>query len=156
MVMGLVVNRIIFVLAIFGIVAGCDRLLIHEAKDEVAAQLKDPESAKFRNIRSDGDYVCGEVNGANSFGAMAGYSPFYAFKSVEGEWIVQIYDESQIEQLPTELVEITRRNYQMAIARCDDDSDAQDRIQREEMREMCDEGSEAACDLVEDLKAPSS
>lgn len=42
------------------------------AKSEVAAQLRDPQSAVFTNVANDGFQVCGEVNGRNGFGACAG------------------------------------------------------------------------------------
>ncbi len=42
--------------------------------------MKDPDSAKFKNIvssRRDGTvYVCGSVNAKNSFGGYVGFSPF--------------------------------------------------------------------------------
>lgn len=44
--------------------------------------FKDPESAKFRNIRrveyANGIVYCGEVSGKNSYGAYVGYKPFIA------------------------------------------------------------------------------
>lgn len=49
--------------------------------DSVKAQLKDPDSAQFRNVTvvktSENSYkVTGEVNALNSFGAKAGYQQF--------------------------------------------------------------------------------
>ena len=64
--------------------------LVKEIKEKVSQLLKDPESANFRNIyRISGisfgghevDYICGEVNGKNSYGAYAGYSFFYGYYS---------------------------------------------------------------------------
>lgn len=51
-------------------------------KNEVKAQLIDPDSAKFRNIHifKNGNY-CGEVNAKNSMG---GYSGFVVFYKSEG------------------------------------------------------------------------
>lgn len=46
------------------------------AKSEVAAQLRDPQSAVFTNVANDGSQVCGEVNGRNGFGAYAGAKRF--------------------------------------------------------------------------------
>lgn len=53
--------------------------LIADAKQTVAASLKDPESAKFRSldVYVDKKIVCGEINGKNGYGAYAGFSPFY-------------------------------------------------------------------------------
>lgn len=57
-----------------------EQAAIDKAKRALAYNLKDPESAKFRNVRAGlrgKDYmVCGEVNGKNSYGAYSGYRPF--------------------------------------------------------------------------------
>ena len=53
-------------------------------KDALQGRLKDPYSAKFRNVKigpmSDAGMqsACGMVNAKNSFGAYAGEEPFYA------------------------------------------------------------------------------
>lgn len=57
------------------------RTAIEVAKREVAAQMKDPASATFREFYvvktpAGGLLVCGEVNSKNSFGAMSGFSRF--------------------------------------------------------------------------------
>ncbi|MEH6697228.1 MAG: hypothetical protein V7672_00870 [Brevundimonas sp.] len=57
--------------------SGCDRTEA-DAKQTVAAQLKDPSSAQFRNVITNGSIVCGEVNGKNSWGAYAGFTRFIA------------------------------------------------------------------------------
>lgn len=53
--------------------------LVSRARLAIAATLKDPDSAKFRDVRAypDKRLVCGEVNGKNSYGAYAGFSPFF-------------------------------------------------------------------------------
>lgn len=60
--------------------AGCTAGEPHsydQARDLVAAQLKDPDSAEFGNLRpGKGKVVCGEVNARNSFGGFAGMTPF--------------------------------------------------------------------------------
>lgn len=58
-----------------------DISVIVDAERYIRSQLKDPESAKFRNVDAyftkDGDTVaCGEVNAKNSFGAYEGYKWF--------------------------------------------------------------------------------
>ena len=70
------------------VLAGCkpgEEKAIDIAKKEVAADMKDPDSAKFRYLRfvkageKDGlvgGFVCGEINSKNSYGAYAGYSKF--------------------------------------------------------------------------------
>ena len=53
--------------------------LIAAARIATAAELKDPDSAKFRNLLAypDRKLVCGQVNGKNSFGAYSGFTDFY-------------------------------------------------------------------------------
>ena len=59
-----------------------DELWAIEMEDRVRAQLKDPDSARFRNTRTyHGGGVpvaCGEVNSKNSFGGMGGFQRFVA------------------------------------------------------------------------------
>lgn len=47
-----------------------------DAKAAVAAILRDPSSAEFRNIKVGTGATCGEVNGKNAYGAYAGFKPF--------------------------------------------------------------------------------
>lgn len=57
---------------------------VREAKAIAAAELKDPDSAKFRNLfvsrydkYEDGELIlCGEMNAKNAFGAYVGFKPF--------------------------------------------------------------------------------
>lgn len=53
--------------------------LLPVAKQAVASELKDPDSAKFRRLASypDRGLVCGQVNGKNSYGAYSGFTDFY-------------------------------------------------------------------------------
>lgn len=55
--------------------AGCDQST-SRAKEQVAAMLRDPSSAQFRNVKAAKGAVCGEINGKNGFGAYAGFSRF--------------------------------------------------------------------------------
>jgi len=53
----------------------------------VGKELKDPDSAKVRNLKrvtaADGSkFICGEVNGKNSYGAYAGFVPFRSYGNV--------------------------------------------------------------------------
>jgi len=63
-----------------------DELWAIHMQDQVRGQLKDPDSAVFRNARtyhgSGAPVVCGEVNSRNSFGGMSGYQRFVAAGSV--------------------------------------------------------------------------
>lgn len=52
-------------------------LIIKDAKASVSSMLKDPDSAKFKDIFfGNGIIVCGMVSGKNSFGAYNGYQDF--------------------------------------------------------------------------------
>nr|WP_286037793.1 hypothetical protein [Enterobacter cloacae] len=77
-------------LAIPLVLAGCkpgEEKAISLAQSEVSANLLDPSSAQFRNVKvakmMDADegqvfaVVCGEINGKNGFGAYAGFHPFF-------------------------------------------------------------------------------
>ncbi|MCW5759247.1 MAG: hypothetical protein KIS90_05725 [Phenylobacterium sp.] len=71
------VSGIAVAVAACGLVAGGVALWpLHQAKRVVAAQLRDPDAAKFRSVRRVGDHVCGEFNGKNAFGAYAGFKRF--------------------------------------------------------------------------------
>lgn len=48
------------------------------ARERLQQSLKDADSAKFRDLRKVGDDICGLVNAKNSYGAYAGYEPFWA------------------------------------------------------------------------------
>lgn len=69
-------------------------LAIEKAKEAIKNQLKDPDSAKFRNVRvsnfNDGQILCGEVNSKNSYGGYVGYRIFAA-----GITHGRIYDTSE-------------------------------------------------------------
>lgn len=58
-----------------------DQQQIELAKKIAVYDLKDPDSAQFRNlwVRNTGkDYVvCGEINAKNSYGGYVGYQQFY-------------------------------------------------------------------------------
>lgn len=57
-------------------IPGTDAHMVAQAKAQVAAELKDPTSPLFTQIKVVEDGVCGQVNGKNSFGAYAGNEPF--------------------------------------------------------------------------------
>lgn len=60
------------------ILSGCSvQADTSQAEEAVKAVMRDPDSAKFRNLEvNDDGSVCGEVNGRNAFGGMTGFSPF--------------------------------------------------------------------------------
>ena len=55
---------------------------IASAQDAAKKTLKDPDSAKFKNIRmmdyDGGKVLCGEINAKNSYGGYVGYKRFVA------------------------------------------------------------------------------
>jgi hypothetical protein len=64
-----------------------------DAKKAVKYALKDPDSAKFRNITKslkEGDVVCGEVNARTTEG---GYSGFHSFVYDRAQGLVVIMNE---------------------------------------------------------------
>ena len=72
-----------------------DEEIIKLAQESVKGELKDPDSANFRNekiIRNEkGLYVCGEVNAKNSYGGYVGFMPY--FSSVVGSSNLMTNDE---------------------------------------------------------------
>ncbi|EMA2416304.1 TPA: hypothetical protein ACOEMG_004276 [Enterobacter hormaechei subsp. xiangfangensis] len=93
-------KKILLALAIPLVLAGCkpgEEKAISLAKSEVAANLKDPASAQFRNVEvskmtdaEDGRVVavvCGEINGKNGFGAYAGFHPFFVELNMKSKGI---------------------------------------------------------------------
>lgn len=64
-----------------------EKALIEKSKKQVLNQLKDPDSAKFRNVfAKDKTLVCGEVNAKNSYGGYNGFTFFYShISAVDGK-----------------------------------------------------------------------
>lgn len=63
----------------------------------VTDRLKDPDSARIRNVRlmqEGGDLVCGEVNARNSFGGYTGFSHFVIMDGTREDPVVWI-DEAK-------------------------------------------------------------
>lgn len=72
-----------------------------EAKQAVAAEMRDPDAAQFRSIWSSSNGVCGEVNGKNAFGAYVGFRPFIYNRSTKS---VSVLDLTSFSQLPDQAV----------------------------------------------------
>ena len=57
-----------------------DKALIAKARKQVAAMMKDPDSATFRTLHvgkhEGARYVCGEINAKNSMGGYVGFMKF--------------------------------------------------------------------------------
>jgi hypothetical protein len=60
-----------------------DEKVMAAAQQVIAAQLKDPASAQFRNVRVKGETVCGEVNAKNSFGGYIGFKTFEVYRNAD-------------------------------------------------------------------------
>lgn len=72
---------------------GCNYYANNEAQELVAKQLKDPESARFNDVKSEGNglITCGSVNAKNGFGAYAGATQFMVWK--DHVFIAQLDEE---------------------------------------------------------------
>ena len=86
------------VLGVVSLPAGADSALERAAMDAVAYGLRDPGSARFRNIRTVtyptpagrvASYVCGEVNGKNVYGGYVGFRRFYVGE-MKGQLVADI------------------------------------------------------------------
>lgn len=144
------IHTILLLISSSLVFASCDQLAIDDGANAAANLLRDPSSAQFRNVRTDGDgYVCGEINGKNGFGAYSGFSEFYAFESVDGDWIATIYDPDQLDGLPPQLVRITKDNHEIAMARCDGDEAREQAIREQQAKDLCDEGNQSMCEIAE-------
>ena len=66
---------------------------VWRAQSLVAAQMFDPESAKFKSVRAvDGGAICGFVNAKNRYGAYVGFAEF----AVEAQKLVSISLEGSV------------------------------------------------------------
>lgn len=64
------------------------------AMQSVKAKLRDPGSAKFRNVKvyrnaAGAKIICGEVNSANGLGGMSGYQPFMSGGTEKYTWLAE-------------------------------------------------------------------
>lgn len=85
------------VILMLAMLAGCSDAE-SDAEDLVRAQLTDPASATFRNVRSVRDEygvvgVCGEVNAKNRMG---GYVGFVEFMAKQGEVVIRSRDDASL------------------------------------------------------------
>jgi len=69
---------IISTLAALGSCASEEQAAADKLKSQVAATMKDPESARFSSLKIDAATLCGEVNAKNSFGGYEGAERFWA------------------------------------------------------------------------------
>lgn len=76
-------RRLFAGIALVALAASCGsksdaQLEADKLKMKAASGLKDPDSAKFRDLRLKSGMLCGEVNAKNSYGAYAGNEQFSA------------------------------------------------------------------------------
>lgn len=75
--------------------SGCGESNVDTAQSLVAAQLVDPDAAKFRDVaETSSGLVCGQVNGKNRVGAYAGFSRFFV-RFTQGEPFVKVFGENE-------------------------------------------------------------
>lgn len=70
------------VISFAGLQAGLFKPSHNQLKQAVAAKLRDPSSAQFRDIYGEGETYCGKVNARNGFGAYAGYRRFVSHRGI--------------------------------------------------------------------------
>lgn len=58
-------------------VAGCGQAAIVQAKKLVEAELIDPRSAQYEDVKASGAVVCGRVNAKNRMGGYVGFKRFF-------------------------------------------------------------------------------
>jgi len=73
---------------------------MERGKDAAKAKLKDPDSAKFRNVyfhqgKSGVPLTCGEVNSRNSFGGYGGFQKFISAGSADLTFLQEQMDASE-------------------------------------------------------------
>jgi hypothetical protein len=83
----------------------------------IVEKLKDPDSAKFRNIRlvdgrdaktpGEGIY-CGEVNAKNEFGGYVGFMPFIAAIVGDGVFVIQLAVDAKEKSMVETLCDQTK------------------------------------------------
>lgn len=90
-------------LAFIAVLAGWRGYLVQTLRAPVLAQLNDPDSAQFRNLKYVGNWtakgglLCGQVNAKNAMGGYVGYSWFEASLksvSIEDAEVKSLFDKS--------------------------------------------------------------
>jgi hypothetical protein len=81
----------------------------------VASQMKDPNSAEFRNWHAfesqNGLLVCGEINAKNGFGGYVGFTHFVAHASSDGRILTPAASASAPGGGPDALIDSVWRQY---------------------------------------------
>lgn len=87
----------------------------HVVAQSVAEQMKDPNSAEFRNWHAfesqSGLLVCGEINARNSFGGYVGFTHFVAHASPDGRLLSPPAQASASGAGPDALIDSIWRQY---------------------------------------------
>lgn len=84
-------------------------------KQNVTRNLKDPESAKFRDVKLNKakTALCGEVNAKNGFGAFSGYQ---AFVAVDSAAFIMRGDSCNIGSITDQIECLSERNKFLELA----------------------------------------
>jgi len=108
-------KRLYVFIAIIFLCAGCkplDNQLKRRGQNAVEASLKDPDSAKFRNVHfveikmnglgryQKAGYVCGEVNAKNGFGAYGGFQKFAVTVEAKTLYLIPFFGVEHQESPP--------------------------------------------------------
>lgn len=96
-------KKLILIALSVALLAGCkpsDDQMLKVGKDALSQALKDPSSAQFRSMRFVPDknqagsvasgFVCGELNGKNSFGGYVGFKRVYIHVEGEPRWFIPL------------------------------------------------------------------
>lgn len=83
-----------------------DQKMINKAEQAVLSQMKDPDSAKFKDVSvltspTGATYICGFVNGKNSFGGYNGYKQFIYTPSTGNMLIANQGNDEQTREMMT-------------------------------------------------------
>jgi hypothetical protein len=74
---------------------------INAAKPQIAAQFRDPDAVKFKDLKIKGTephrYICGSANGKNGFGAYVGFTRFTADIAGTGKEVSVTWVETEAE-----------------------------------------------------------
>ena len=87
------VTRIVLTITVSIAIAGCDNLTFDSSiKQAVRAELKDPDSAKFKDEIVVQTRACISVNAKNSYGGYTGAKIAHLKKLESGNWYVETFD----------------------------------------------------------------
>ena len=140
----------VITLAIFPMITFAkDTNLILLTKENIQRQLKDPESAQFRDVKVvintlNEKAVCGEVNAKNSYGGYTGFKPFY---TIDGQDIKFIENSANSYQYKKNLAKYSQ-------AGCLGEVEEKATRKRKDIRRACDANYDLLRKVIIDKKKP--